>query len=99
VPCEINHIIDGGRVSHDHVYGLSSWFHRGICDEGMTPSQMTAAYGPSLGLGSKTFHDRFGSDQVLLEYQCRVLELPLPTERWRPPYKKPSKICAPRLIR
>lgn len=73
--CEWDHFTSGGfTIGHQATAGLCPWHHRGICDENMTTSMMTARYGPSKAKGSKTFHEFFGSKEFLLGYQDKLIE-------------------------
>ena len=40
----------------------------------MTKKDATEVYGPSLALSSKTFHERYGSDEELLAKTNELLE-------------------------
>lgn len=85
-PIEYHHILVGGRrVGHRYGLALCAGHHRGV----------PPYAGVSLMDGSKRFHNRYGSDQTLLNAQDDLLMLPrveLPPAPPRKPYKRPSKI-------
>lgn len=71
---EAHHLLSGGRRrGHRFTIGLCIWHHRGQCHDGETTTSMTRRYGPSLAKGSKPFHQRYGSDDELLELQDGLL--------------------------
>ena len=71
----VHHLLTGGkRRGHRYVLNLCEWHHyaRPIVVQassivGHTEKWMTHQYGPSLVMGSKTFHEYWGSDQELLD--------------------------------
>lgn len=74
VQAEIHHLLRGGiRRGHDATIGLNPWSHRGVMFNGLTVAECKKLFGPSLALGSKTFHDEFGSDDELLDLQNELL--------------------------
>lgn len=73
--CEWDHLtVAGFTVGHQASIGLCPWHHRGICDEGLSSSQMRDRYGPSKAKGSKTFNAHYGTDEFLLGYQDKLIE-------------------------
>lgn len=70
---EIHHLGVGKRRGHDETVGLCGWHHRAVLPDGWTAEAMRGRYGPSLARGSKPFHKHFGSDDVLLDEQERLL--------------------------
>lgn len=79
-----------GNQQAGHRFGviLGGWHHEAIPLPGSTAEQMRARFGPSLAEGSKPFHDAYGSDQDLLDYQDDLLGLPrVAIERTRNPDK------------
>lgn len=73
--CEGNHMKSGNlRISHAHTWGACQWHHqRRLIVEGWSFAQHREHLGPSLLDGGKTFHEAFGSDAELLEYQEKLL--------------------------
>lgn len=72
---EVHHLLSGGRrIGHDATVGLCPWHHRGVRFDGWGPSAMVAMFGTSLALGSKPFHEQFGSDEELLAHQNTVIK-------------------------
>jgi hypothetical protein len=67
---EAHHIVDGGyrRLSggHQSSLPLGAFHHRGEPPEGLTISQATAFYGPSLALQKRAFIQKFGTERELL---------------------------------
>jgi len=83
---EINHIVDANsRLGHDETYSLCVWHHRGTNQGYKDPSNpgmdrrisdLRRELGPALsGINSESviFHEKFGSDSVLLELQNLIL--------------------------
>ena len=71
---EIHHLLSGGRRrGHDLTIGLCGWHHRGVASQDTTSAWLRQYAGPSLAHGSKPFHAHFGSDEVLLAEQERLL--------------------------
>lgn len=62
-----------GRKHHEQTIGLCYWHHQARPMYEMTHQQCRDYYGPSLAEGSKPFHAEFGSNDLLLEQQNRVL--------------------------
>lgn len=80
MPVERHHTLSGGiRRGHRYTFGNCAWHHRAILRPGYTTSTMSAAFGPSLAKGSKTFAAFYGTDDELIAMQDFVLfgdELP-----------------------
>ncbi|MGB1561573.1 MAG: Ref family recombination enhancement nuclease [Sinimarinibacterium flocculans] len=96
VECQINHHLSGGRrISHDATTGECPWHHVGEPPAGMTPSEARAAFGPSRKLESRLFHVQFGSDEQLLAFQNRLIDItPAPRTVGRR-YRRSSKLLPP----
>jgi hypothetical protein len=80
VPCEVHHLNEGGvhggrRRGHDDTIGLCGWHHRGVCREGWSIEDMAASYGPSWHHHATAFTERYGGDDLLLQYQNELLML------------------------
>lgn len=74
---DIHHLLSGGRRrGHAYTIGLCQWHHRGFPFDGCTYEGMRFIYGASLAYGSKPFHERFGSDEELLQIQNELLVMP-----------------------
>lgn len=70
-PVEIHHLNAGGhagqkRRGDEYTIPLGRFHHRGEPPEGMTKSEATFVYGPSLALDSKQFRFAYGDDDSLL---------------------------------
>lgn len=77
---EVHHLLVGHlRAGHRFTIGLCPWHHRGIQMPERSFVQMTDEYGPSLAKGSRVFHQVYGPDQELLDFQDRLLRYPLVT--------------------
>lgn len=75
---EIHHLTVGGRHGqkrrgHDFTLGLCSWHHRGVTAFG-NPDVAEMTYGPSYALHARRFRETFGTDDVLLERQNRLID-------------------------
>ncbi len=72
---EAHHLLSGSvRRGHDYTVGLCAWHHRGrLTINGWTLGMHREFLGPSLADGSVPFHDRFGSDESLLDQEARLL--------------------------
>jgi hypothetical protein len=62
-PGDIHHVVDKGYKDNDRTIALCAWHHRGVKPGLVTPDFL----GPSLANGSKPFHERFGTEQKMLE--------------------------------
>ena len=52
----------------------AQWHHRGVPPfESARASDMVRTFGPSVATGSRAFHERYGTDDELLEYQEQLL--------------------------
>ena len=72
---EAHHLISGNkRRGHAESIACCPWHHRAVQPYGLTKSQATHLYGPSLADGSKPFHAAYGSDDELLQAQNTLLE-------------------------
>lgn len=74
--CEAHHLLSGGRRrGHAFTIGLCAWHHRAV--PVMTPpvgvTMGIRMYGPTVATGSKPFHETYGSDDELLEFQNTLL--------------------------
>lgn len=66
-PTEAHHLLSGGRrIGHMASVNICSWHHVGRTKPKWNDAEMTVTYGPSLALGSRLFHSRFGEDSELL---------------------------------
>jgi hypothetical protein len=79
LPIEIHHLNIGGlagqkRRGHDETVALCAWHHRGVISHGETASSMQWKFDCSLARGSKEFRRTFGTDDLLLQYQNKVIE-------------------------
>ena len=73
--CDIHHLTAGGRRRGDeYTIGLSPYYHRGLCADGLTQAQTVKRFGPSLAHGKRTFEDTFGTQDLLLEVQNLVIK-------------------------
>lgn len=74
-PCQIQHVLCGGRrVSHKHSYGSCPWHHVGEPLQGLTTQETYRMLGPSFKLHKKEFVERFGTEEELIEMQDILLE-------------------------
>jgi hypothetical protein len=76
---EEHHLNLGGRAGQkrlgdDYSVPLGEWHHRGQPPEGMTVTEATKLYGPSLAKSSRKFRQRYGRDIELLERTNLQLE-------------------------
>lgn len=81
VPCEIHHLTSGGhhgqkRRGHDYTVGLNSWSHRGVPLPGWNAAHCEKVFGPSYAREPRRFREEVGSDDVLLNYQNKLLGIP-----------------------
>ncbi len=75
VPCDIHHLLSGGRrIGHSHSVGLCSWHHRGILPEGRRAEEYSAVHGPSLAAMPRAFRKRYGDEFELFEIQEALLD-------------------------
>ena len=69
-PTEVHHLVDKGyrkhSGGHDATIPLDSWHHRGVVKDGLTSSDMTMLYGPSLAKNKRAFVGVFGTERDLL---------------------------------
>jgi hypothetical protein len=70
-PAEIHHLNSFGhagmaRRGDEYTIGLGAWHHKGEPPEGMTASEATFVFGPSLARSSKRFREAYGTDDELL---------------------------------
>jgi len=71
---DVHHLTSGGRRNgHQHTIGLSPYHHRGLIPDGHTKQSMSGLMGPSYAWGRKGFAEFFGSDELLLQIQNRIL--------------------------
>lgn len=67
-PCDVHHLLSGNRRrGHMFTIPLCAWHHRGVPLGGLRLDTLEALLGPSLALTSKKFHERYGTDDELLE--------------------------------
>lgn len=72
-PPDVHHLLDGGRrMGHWYTIPLNPWFHRGICESGMSQRDMARVYGPSMALDLPGFEFEFGGDRYLWEVIQRL---------------------------
>lgn len=75
-PPDFHHILDGGRrMGHWYGIALNPWFHRGVCESGMSQRDMTRIYGPSLALDKPAFEAEHGTERHLWEITQRLFGL------------------------
>lgn len=75
-PAEFHHIKVGNvTVGQRFGYAVSRYFHRGILPRGYTQAQAREEFGPTI-MSSAAFHNRFGSDQELLDRQDDAIGWP-----------------------
>lgn len=75
VPCDIHHLLSGGRrLGHDHTVGLCEFHHRGIVPEGRTLEDYQHVHGPSLAAKPRAFRIRYGDEEELLAIQDALLD-------------------------
>ena len=74
-PCDAHHLLSGGRRrGHKFTLGLCDWHHEAKPPSyAMGAKLATEKYGPSLAKGSKPFHEVYGTDDELLEFQNALL--------------------------
>jgi hypothetical protein len=69
---EVHHLKSGNkRIGHQATILLCKWHHQGHTALGKKIAE--EEYGPSLAYGSKPFHERFGSDEFLLDKTNELL--------------------------
>lgn len=78
-PTESHHLnLDGKagqkRLGDEYTVALGTWHHRGEPPRGMTASEATYHYGPSLARSSRLFRQTYGDDRALLERTNALLE-------------------------
>lgn len=72
-PPDFHHILSGGvRMGHWYGIALNPWFHRGVCQSGMSQREMTRVYGPSLALDKPAFEHEHGTERYLWELTQRL---------------------------
>lgn len=64
---------NGKRLGDEFTVGLCRWHHTGNRDE-----SCWWAEGPSYALEAKAFREKYGSDEVLLAFQNKVLDATAP---------------------
>lgn len=68
---EIHHIVDKGYRKHSGGHSatlpICSWHHRGVSANGLTGSEMSFRYGPSLARSKRQFVEAYGTERELLE--------------------------------
>lgn len=75
-PTEVHHLLSGGRrIGHQATLPLGRWHHRRVPWGSASIADMRMTFGPSLADGSKPFHERFGSDEELLQMVNEKLEV------------------------
>lgn len=69
-PTEAHHLTDKGyRIhsgGHMSTIPLEAWHHRGICLDGLTATDMTKLYGPSIARNKRAFTALYGTERELL---------------------------------
>lgn len=77
-PVEAHHIVDKGyrRLSggHQATIPLCEWHHRGAFRLGMTATEMTNIFGPSLARSKRAFISKFGTERDLLARTNAVIK-------------------------
>lgn len=75
---ETHHVKLGNRqVGHRFTIELGAWHHQGIKPSALSAVVVEQLFGPSLARNPRAFHERYGSDQALLDAQDRRLGYPL----------------------
>jgi len=89
LPIEYHHLLVGGlRVGHRYAVALCPWHHQGHPLRFKTIEQMREDYGPNLHDESRAFHERFGTDQELLDRQDDAIGVARTVIPGRPEGKK-----------
>lgn len=71
---DVHHVLSGGRrMGHDFTLCLCEWHHRGQPFAAIKNRVMEMIAGPSLHHNSRAFHETYGSDAELLDYQNQLL--------------------------
>lgn len=74
-PIQCHHLKDyNARRGHRFTIALGAYHHEGILPPGYTHKEALEYFGPSVKHGSRPFKDAFGTDDVLLEEQNRLLK-------------------------
>jgi len=75
VPCDVHHILDGGRrMGHDHTYGVCPWHHKGEAPAGLPATdEVTFFYGPSMARNQRLYREVYGTEAEILRIQNRLL--------------------------
>jgi hypothetical protein len=74
-PPDVHHLTAGSRRrGHQATIGLSPYHHRGLIPEGHTKQSISGIMGPSYAWGRRGFQAFFGSDELLLKIQNKILE-------------------------
>lgn len=73
-PCDIQHVVEGGkRLGHDETYGSCPWHHRGIAPGDWSARQAEESFGPSLAISRRRFAQQFGTERELLAKQDELI--------------------------
>jgi len=75
VPCDIHHLLSGGRrIGHTATVGLCPFHHRGVIPEGRKIDEYQEVHGPSLAAKPRAFRLRYGDEEELLAIQDALLD-------------------------
>ena len=78
----IQHVVSGNkRLGHRYTYGCCGWHHLGD-DGGLGRFESMKMFGPSLALGSREYHEVWGSEKILVLLQDYLIELYLESGPW-----------------
>lgn len=75
VPCDIHHMLSGGRRrGHGFTCGLCEWHHRAVLPSGRKMNEYAEVHGPSLAAMPRAFAKRYGDEYELYEIQEALLD-------------------------
>lgn len=75
VPCDIHHLLSGGRrLGHEYTVGLCPWHHRAVLPSGHRLCDFAEVHGPSLAATPRAFATRYGDEYELYEIQNALLD-------------------------
>lgn len=77
-PTQAHHLVDRGyrkhSGGHDATIPLCAWHHVGLQVSEWLKMEMTAKFGPSLGLSKRKFVARYGTERELLARTDDILQ-------------------------
>ena len=71
-PAEVHHIT---QDDNQQTLPLCPWHHQGKIPSGLSGSQATAFYGPSLAISRRSFEMHYGTEEMLLAEVNRRVDL------------------------